>query len=93
MKRLTSFQLMGRSFQIKYVKNMPNMTDCSGICEFDNNTISIQHGLAKDLEAHTLWHEITHSILYAMNEEELNKNEKFIDVFSGLLHQVLKTIE
>lgn len=36
-------------------------------------------------------HELVHSILDAMSEEELSKNEKFVDNFGSLLHQALST--
>jgi predicted SprT family Zn-dependent metalloprotease len=39
----------------------------------------------------TLLHEVGHFIFYYMNERKLCYNEKFIDVFAGLLHQYLKT--
>jgi hypothetical protein len=32
-----------------------------------------------------------HLILNAMGEDDLYKNEKFVDLFAGLLHQVLTT--
>ena len=35
----------------------------------------------------TFYHEKVHAILRAMNEEELNENEKFVDVFAKLLRQ------
>lgn len=47
--------------------------------------------LPKDNIEHTFLHEATHAILQAMGEDELNDNEKFVDTFSGLLHQVLTT--
>jgi hypothetical protein len=40
----------------------------------------------------TFLHEVVHSVLTSMNHK-LNKDEKFIDHFSGLLHQALETFE
>lgn len=37
------------------------------------------------------YHELTHFILFVMNEDKLRNNEKFVDVFSHLLYQALKT--
>jgi hypothetical protein len=34
-----------------------------------------------------------HAILDSMNENKLYKDEKFVDVFSGLLHQMEETTE
>lgn len=54
-------------------------------------------GIIKDLseqqQEHTFYHELVHAILDTMGEEELSDNEKFVDIFSGLLHQSIKTSE
>jgi len=39
----------------------------------------------------TLYHEVIHSILDTMGEYELSKNETFVQNFSVLLHQFVKT--
>ncbi len=39
----------------------------------------------------TFCHELVHIMLYFAGEHELRNNEKFVDVFSGLLHQALTT--
>lgn len=49
--------------------------------------------IADDAKRHTFLHECVHAILDVMNEEKLYLNEKFVDVFSGLLHQMEETIE
>ena len=36
-------------------------------------------------------HELTHWILYMMNEEDLRSNEKFVDLFAHFMYQSLKT--
>ena len=41
----------------------------------------------------SLWHEITQHILFKMNEFELTHNEKFVQTFSLLLHQAIKTLK
>lgn len=41
----------------------------------------------------TLWHEVVHSILDTMGENELSQNEKFVCTFSGFLTEVLTTIK
>jgi hypothetical protein len=41
----------------------------------------------------SLWHETVHQILDKMNEHELSENEKFVQTFSLLLHQVIKTLK
>lgn len=38
-------------------------------------------------------HEMVHLILEKMGEDELNRNEKFVHLFSGLLMQAFDTME
>ena len=37
----------------------------------------------------TYIHEVTHWILFMMNEHDLRNNEKFVDVFAHFMHQAL----
>lgn len=41
----------------------------------------------------TLWHEVVHTILDTMGEQELSRNEKFVCTFSGFLTEVLKSMK
>ena len=49
--------------------------------------------LPDDQIEQSLWHEIVHQILYKMNEFELSNNETFVQTFSLLLHQAIKTLK
>jgi rRNA pseudouridine-1189 N-methylase Emg1 (Nep1/Mra1 family) len=51
------------------------------------------YSLSKDKIIDTYYHERTHHILNAMQETELCKNEKFVDVFSQLLRQSIESEE
>jgi hypothetical protein len=42
---------------------------------------------------HTFCHELTHAILDLIKEDKLSKNEKFVDLFGGALHQALSTMK
>lgn len=39
----------------------------------------------------TFFHELVHSLLEAAGREDLSENEAFVDTFSTLLHQFMKT--
>jgi len=39
----------------------------------------------------TLLHEVVHAVLSDMGEEKLSKDEKFVDLFASMLHQINKT--
>lgn len=42
---------------------------------------------------HTFMHEVVHAILDTMQEDDLCHNEKFVDLFSAFLTQMLTTME
>jgi hypothetical protein len=88
-----SFTLFGNEWKVVYDKKRLDDLDLSGLCEFKNSTITLnkQPDELKDFENTTFIHELTHAILESMNEFELSANEKFIEIFSSLLYQYIKT--
>jgi len=42
-------------------------------------------------QAATLWHELTHDILYEMGRTDLALNEKFVTQFGSLLAKAVRT--
>lgn len=50
-------------------------------------------GLCEAIIEQTFFHELVHSILHKMNENELDENENFVEVFSQLLRQAINTME
>jgi hypothetical protein len=72
-------------------------TLCRGSFDEDNYTITIAQGNTKrgyvyeaDERAETFWHELTHAILYDMNNK-LTHDEDFVTDFSKRLHQAIST--
>ena len=41
----------------------------------------------------TFWHEVVHTILDTMQENELSANEKFVGVFSSMLCEIIQSSE
>ena len=71
---------------------------CHGFFNEDDCTITIAEGnpirgykYDADEQANTFWHELTHAILYDMNELKLNADEKFVTAFANRLDQAIKT--
>lgn len=90
---MKSFKILGKTVKIVYSKDLEDKRDCLGLWEDDKCRITIQQDLPQGQKEHTLWHEITHCILDSMGEEKLSKNEKFVDLFGGLLHQVVNSLK
>lgn len=89
-----SFSLFGSKYTIVIVDNLKQIESMEGRHNYNLKLIELQAINAtqsEDAQLHALMHEIVHAILTQMSETDLNENEKFVDIFSGLLHQFIKT--
>ena len=82
------FQLMGATYEVKLVgaKNWPD-DEAVGLCNFLNQQIMVLDTVSESQQQQTFCHELVHCILDKMGENDLNDNEKFVDLFGSLLHQ------
>ena len=92
------FKLLGQTYTVEYNNEKCDGANAYGLAVFDTNTIYLTDALDKkpiadDIQAHTFFHELTHHILHAMGREKLCRDEKFVDLFGGMLHQVAITME
>lgn len=99
MKIPKKFKLLGHTIDVVIERDLSNKTDCLGETRYRYNQIALQSISSKERQRsnthleHTFLHEVTHWILHAMHETDLSNNEKFIEQFSGILHQILTTME
>ena len=93
------FQLLGRTFTVEQQDDFYDHERCFGESRNYEGVIVLQTAKHKKITFDptmvetTFYHEMVHTILWAMNEHTLNENEQFVDVFAGLLHQILSTAE
>lgn len=92
----TEFNLLGHTILVKINNDRMGDKSALGYCQPLHNEILLADttdgkALQVSVIEHTFCHELVHLILNTMNENELYKNEKFVDVFGGLLHQYLVT--
>lgn len=92
------FKLMGYEINVKFVEDLATEHESVGAAVYRQNEIRLQPSIngnprSEDLIEHNFLHELTRFILYMMEEDKLRDNEKFVSVFSGLLHQALDTME
>lgn len=95
MKIPKSFELFGEFVKVVYVDDLAERTDLIGRALMGSNTIELQKvnkNYSKNKIEQTFIHELNHIIFHKMGEGELSKNEKFVEVFSSLLHQATKTM-
>lgn len=93
-----SFYLMGQKWSVEYDGKLFIKHEAVGLCEYEKSKITIQPDIEdyprpQSKIEHTFWHESVHAILDAMGEDLMRDNEQFVDVFAGLLHQILTTAE
>lgn len=94
----TQFNLLGHTIRVVFVDKLMSEHDLIGEARYLKNEIALQSRmpgielLRSDIEQSFL-HELVHFILNYMGENELRKNEKFVDLFAGMLHQTLITQE
>ena len=92
-----SFWLCGQKINVKIDPDLIDRQDAQGEAHYRKNEILLQDFTKiKRPISHfeqSFFHEFIHHILSIMNEHDLRNNEKFVDIFSGLLHQAFITME
>jgi len=91
-----SFKLFGTTINVVWDNKRMNDAGCYGSTDYATCQVILSNkegidDLSEDRIMDTFYHERTHAILDAMNEVDLSKNEKFVDVFSKLLRQSIET--
>lgn len=92
------FKILGRDIEVKFDDTLIYSRDNRGEFRMREDVIVLQPNgtqypiLSKQAEQ-TFLHELVHVILERMGESDLSNNEKFVDVFAGMLHQALTTAE
>lgn len=87
-----SFQLGGMTIDVQFQEKLAEQVGMIGIADYLSQQIRIDPTMAvKPMIEQTYLHELTHWILFTMNEPELCQNEKFVDIFAQFLYQALKT--
>ena len=86
----------GQDINIEIVDNIEgdNLGQCSvseGYIKIARSCLGRKQGDSSQLN--TFWHEVVHTILDTMQENELSANEKFVGVFSSMLCEVLNSFE
>lgn len=96
------FKILGQDFKVvfddelckkegSYGMYFPSLNKLVLSKRFEENNEIVD--LDEDFIKHTFYHELIHAILNVMQEKELYENERFIDIFAGILLQIEKTSE
>lgn len=87
------FTIFGQTIKVEMVKDLTNSDGASlyGEAVYGKNLIRINTSFPREKQEWTFLHELLHHILNALSEDNATQDEKFVDTFSGLLHQALTT--
>ena len=90
------FKVGSVDYEVRFVEHCGTDDDFGlwrpqGIIEIANQAGG--YNVSESKKKQTFLHELTHSILFAMGKEELNKDESFVNTFSSFLAEAINTIE
>ena len=93
-----SFQLFGQTITVHFVSHLASENGNIGEARLGENKIYLQDNVEgrrmnKEQIEWVFLHELIHTILSHMGEDELTQDEQIVDSISRLLHQALKTMK
>ena len=89
----SKFKVGGQEVEVRMVDRCDENT--IGTCELASGFIEIAERHSKDSfqsatsKKNTFYHELVHSVLRTMGEQDLNDNEKFVCCFAGFLTEAM----
>jgi hypothetical protein len=94
MKIPKRFNLIGMEWKVETQPNLLQRNGVFGLCELATHTILLQEAnkdFSKDAQRLTFLHELQHAYFFVLNENELNSNEKLVDMLGNLRLQFEKS--
>ena len=93
----SAYYVGGQRIEVNFVDHLPNdnlgtTSLCCGEIKISNK-VHEGRDQTPSSKFNTFWHEVVHTILDTMQENELSANEKFVGVFSSMLCEVLNLFE
>jgi len=99
MKIPKRFKLFGRTVTVEDDPRLIDKEDWQGSADFRRSKIILQTHKGDNMnrphmhKEMSFCHELVHWIYHSMDEQELNHNEKHVEIFSQLLYQTFETME
>ena len=93
----SAYYVGGQRIGVSFVEHIPNdhlgtSSVCCGEIKIANK-VNEGRDQSPSSKLNTFWHEVVHTILDTMQENELSENEKFVGVFSSMLCEILNSFE
>jgi len=89
-----SFMLGGLKINVQLDDTLVNTKKVIGEARYAEQVVILDSSAApRQTVEQAFIHELTHWIIYVMNEDELRNNEKLVDLFAHFMYQALVTAE
>ena len=93
----SAYYVGGQRIEVSFVDHLPNdnlgtSSVCCGEIEIANK-VHDGKDQSPSSKLNTFWHEVVHTILDTMQENELSANEKFVCTFSSFLCEAIKSFK
>ena len=93
----SAYYVGGQRIEVSFVDHLPNdnlgtSSICCGEIKIANK-VNEGRDQSPSSKFNTFWHEVVHTILDTMQENELSANEKFVGVFSSMLCEIIQSSE
>lgn len=90
------FILLSQEIKVEFVDDLVQDHQAIGMSKFKENRIilqrpSLSYKITKDQVELTFYHELFHFFFHSIGEEDLNRNEKLVELMGNLLLQFNKT--
>ena len=93
----SAYYVGGQRIEVSFVDHLPddNLGTTSLCCGEIKIANKVHEGRDQTPSSkfNTFWHEVVHTILDTMQENELSANEKFVGVFSSMLCEIIQSSE
>ena len=93
----SAYYVGGQGIEVSFVDyRSKNRLGTSSVCCGEikiANKVNEGRDQSPSSKLNTLWHEVVHTILDTMQENELSANEKFVCVFSSMLCEIVNSFE
>ena len=85
-----TYKQFGRDIKVS-LEPFDDLRTFNGLCSPDTGRIKLVKGLDTCHLEHVFLHEALHMMMNLMQRHDLYEDENFINVLSGLIHQMLHT--
>ncbi len=92
------FKLLGHTYDVSFEAGMHFNEGRHACSSFEGKWVKLMkhdenYPVSETSIEQSFLHELVHQCLYYTEQQELNKNEGFVDCLAGLLHQAFTTAE